>query len=155
MTRSHHPRSTDGQSLVEFALAFPIFLLLLFGLIDIGRFVYTANAVSQAAREGARYGSVGDWSASCGGSRQSCVVQETIDRLAGVTVKPSDVKVTCWRHLMSDPSKPVSSVPMSDCGANDVLKVELKSQFQVLTPMIGQILGPTDISGASSVTVNQ
>ena len=111
VTRSHHARSTDGQSLVEFALAFPIFLLLLFGLIDIGRFVYTANAVSQAAREGARYGSVGDWSASCGGSRQSCVIQETIDRLAGVTVKPSDVKVTCWRHLMSDPSKPVSSVP--------------------------------------------
>ena len=44
---------------------------------------------------------------------------------------------------------------MSDCGANDVLKVELKSQFQVLTPMIGQILGPTDVSGASSVTVNR
>ena len=45
-----------GQALVEFALVLPIFLLLLFGLIDVGRLVYTWNALNQAAREGARYG---------------------------------------------------------------------------------------------------
>ena len=47
-------RCESGQALVEFALVFPIFMLMLFGLIDVGRLVYTNSAVSQAAREGAR-----------------------------------------------------------------------------------------------------
>ena len=47
-------RCKSGQALVEFALVFPIFMLMLFGLIDVGRLVYTNSAVSQAAREGAR-----------------------------------------------------------------------------------------------------
>ena len=52
-------RRQRGQSLVEFALVFPIFAILLFGIIDLGRYVYTANALSNGAREGARAASVG------------------------------------------------------------------------------------------------
>ncbi len=44
----------EGQTLVEFALVLPVFLLLLFGLLDVGRLVYTNSTLSQAAREGAR-----------------------------------------------------------------------------------------------------
>ncbi len=47
-----------GQSLVEFALVFPIFFVLLMGIIDLGRFVYTDATLSQAAREGARVAAV-------------------------------------------------------------------------------------------------
>lgn len=50
--------SARGQSLVEFALVLPIFLMLVFGLIDTGRFVFMHSALSQAAREGARLGAV-------------------------------------------------------------------------------------------------
>jgi TadE-like protein len=46
--------SRNGQALVEFALVLPVFLLLLFGVIDGARFVYMNSVVSQAAREGAR-----------------------------------------------------------------------------------------------------
>ncbi len=46
--------SRRGQGLVEFALVLPIFLLILFGLIDVGRYVYMNSVLSQAAREGAR-----------------------------------------------------------------------------------------------------
>ena len=51
-------RRRRGQSLVEFALVLPIFLLVLFGLIDVGRYVYMNTMLSQAAREGARVASV-------------------------------------------------------------------------------------------------
>ncbi len=43
-----------GQTMVEFALVFPVFLLLLFGVLDFGRVVYAYNTISNAAREGAR-----------------------------------------------------------------------------------------------------
>ena len=51
-------RRGRGQALVEFALVFPLLMLLVFALIDLGRVVYTHNAIAEAAREGARWGSV-------------------------------------------------------------------------------------------------
>lgn len=45
-----------GQTLAELALALPIFLLVVFGVFDAGRLVYTNSVLSQAAREGARLG---------------------------------------------------------------------------------------------------
>lgn len=52
-------RATDaGQSLVEFAMVLPFFLVLLFGLVDFGRAFYTWLQVTNAAREGARAAAV-------------------------------------------------------------------------------------------------
>jgi Flp pilus assembly protein TadG len=45
-----------GQSLVELALVVPVLLLLLVGIIEIGRFAYYSILVSSAARAGAQYG---------------------------------------------------------------------------------------------------
>ena len=43
-----------SQALIEFALVSPVLLLLLFGVIDIGRAIFYYDAVNHAAREGAR-----------------------------------------------------------------------------------------------------
>lgn len=51
-TRTHQ----KGQSLVEFALSSVVLLLLVGGLVDIGRAIYVTEALSNAAREGARHG---------------------------------------------------------------------------------------------------
>lgn len=45
-----------GQSMVEFALSSVVLLLLVSGLVDIGRAIYVSEALSNAAREGARHG---------------------------------------------------------------------------------------------------
>ena len=45
-----------GQSLVEFALSSVVLLLLVGGLVDIGRAIYITEGLSSAAREGARHG---------------------------------------------------------------------------------------------------
>jgi Flp pilus assembly protein TadG len=47
------PRSR-GQSMVEFALVVPIFLLILCGILDLGVVLYSQMTVISAAREGAR-----------------------------------------------------------------------------------------------------
>jgi Flp pilus assembly protein TadG len=46
---------TRGQSLVEIALAFPILLLLVLGIADLGRFAAYSLAVTHAARDAAEY----------------------------------------------------------------------------------------------------
>ncbi len=43
-----------SQALIEFALISPVLLLLLFGIIDIGRAVFYYDTLGHAAREGAR-----------------------------------------------------------------------------------------------------
>ncbi len=47
-------RDHRGQSIVEFALILPVFVLVLVGVFDLGRGIYAFNTISQAAREGAR-----------------------------------------------------------------------------------------------------
>jgi hypothetical protein len=46
--------SQRSQALIEFALVSPVLLLLLFGIIDIGRAVFYYDTLNHAAREGAR-----------------------------------------------------------------------------------------------------
>jgi Flp pilus assembly protein TadG len=46
----------SGQSLVEFAASSVVLLLLVGGLVDIGRSIYVQESLSNAVREGARHG---------------------------------------------------------------------------------------------------
>lgn len=50
-----HGARSRGQALAEFALVAPIFFLILFSIIDFGRYVYYVQILNNAAREGARY----------------------------------------------------------------------------------------------------
>jgi len=45
-----------GASLAEFALVAPLFVVLLFGLVEFGLAMYTKEVVNNASREGARLG---------------------------------------------------------------------------------------------------
>jgi Flp pilus assembly protein TadG len=45
-----------GQSLVEFALIVPVFMVIAFGIFDFGLAFDSSLTISNAAREGARYG---------------------------------------------------------------------------------------------------
>ncbi|GAC1457359.1 MAG: hypothetical protein NVS1B1_01700 [Candidatus Limnocylindrales bacterium] len=53
IARYHHDER--AQSLVEFALTLPLFLLVVTGLFDVGRAVWQENTLAYAAREGTRY----------------------------------------------------------------------------------------------------
>ena len=101
-------RRARGQSLAEFALIAPLFFLLLFGIIEAGRFIYYYETLSNATREGARFAIVnGERSLSCstgpdgGTSSVSCdptgngVVQKV--RSSSIGMVGSAVTVDrCW-----------------------------------------------------------
>ena len=48
--------SARGQTIVEFALVLPIFLLIVFGIFDFGRIVFLQSQLENAVREGVRTG---------------------------------------------------------------------------------------------------
>jgi len=47
-----------GATLVEFSIAAAVFLTVMFGVMEFGRALWTHNALSDAARRGARYASM-------------------------------------------------------------------------------------------------
>lgn len=74
--------SDRGSAAVEFALLFPILLLIVFGIIDFGRALNAQITLTQAAREGARLAAVD----------QPNVVSRT--QAAAVGLNPVSVSVT-------------------------------------------------------------
>lgn len=53
--RNANHRSRHGQSMVEFALAIPLLLLLILGLVDLARLMWAYETLGHAVREGTRY----------------------------------------------------------------------------------------------------
>jgi len=58
LARLRRRNSERGAAAVEFALVLPLFLALLMGTIDYGYFFFTDQIVTNAAREGARAGTL-------------------------------------------------------------------------------------------------
>jgi len=57
-------RDGRGQALVEFALVIPLFLAIVFGIVDLGRGVWAADTAAHAASEAARFAIVHGGSAN-------------------------------------------------------------------------------------------
>jgi hypothetical protein len=62
MTSHAKPR---GQAMVEFALIFPIFILLLVGMFDLGRVIWVNDTLATASREAGRFAIVHGGKSSC------------------------------------------------------------------------------------------
>jgi len=155
-------RGQRGQAMVEFALVAPIFFLLLFAVIDFGRYVYTANGLNEAAREAARIGSVAI-RPECTGTRDACIQQVAKSRtpgIVGVITLPAAANgeaVTVGNYgcfHLAAAGGTATSVGIANCGTGDLLKVRVRNQFSLVTPLISQFLGAVTISGDALVTVN-
>ncbi len=56
--------SESGTSAIEFAILAPVFVLLVLGLIDFGRYMYYSILAAHAARAGVQYGAQNVYSAA-------------------------------------------------------------------------------------------
>jgi hypothetical protein len=135
MTRPY--RDEEGQSLVEFALILPVFLLLAIGILDLGRAVFQVNTLAYAAREATRFAIVhGDSSESPVGPGNTAPVEDVVREAAiGVT----DVTVSvAWPDLDGyNPGPPV--IPGVPCNKRNCrVSVDLTAPFE---PMLSQWFG--------------
>jgi Flp pilus assembly protein TadG len=130
-----------GQALVELALVLPLFFIVVFGIIDGGRMVYSRNALSQAAREGARWGSVQGRAVDAAG--RAGIETETISRI--IAVPDAQATVTCER----------SGATVSSCRSGDILVVRVEAVVSPVTPVLGALMGNPTLTAESRMVVNQ
>lgn len=151
MTRRRRSR---GQALVEFALVFPIFVLLFFGLIDLGRYVFVSNSANQAAREAARANAVMGWSATCpaDATREACVRRVVGTILQGAAPPPAGAG---WIHQCRTASDAVRGGGLAACRNGDTMEVQFTvTTFQLFTPVVAQLVPNVTITGSSRVAFN-
>ncbi len=91
-------RSASGQSLIEFVLVIPILLLILFGIMEFGRYFYTRLTLRQAVAEAARFAVTGnqltDPVSGQGLGRASSIEHIIEQRTASLGVSPSDISIS-------------------------------------------------------------
>lgn len=153
---------SSGQALVEFALVAPMFLILLFAIIEGGRFVFYYEMLNNATREGARYAIVHGYNAAdhcpsgrmpdgslspCDpyGDRIRATVRDAMLRLVGVGEFASLDVYWC----PANGPKPCTGSELSNLRGNPVT-VRAVYVYSPLMP----VLPPVSIGSESTLVIN-
>jgi Flp pilus assembly protein TadG len=159
-SRTRNGRKAKGQALVEFALVIPIFLALLFGVIDLGRVIWANDSLASAAREGARYASVhaGTGNEDSEPLTLLATKPEIKAYTQGFAIGGGDTTVTvCFSTVHYASSSVGCSGDDDEQGAayqrGNLVTVTVTSQIPVLT---GAVLGfgSFTVTGTSTVLIN-
>jgi len=129
-----------GQTLVEFALILPIFVMLLVGIFDFGRAVYGYNTISNASREAVRIGIVDQNVAN--------LQAEAVKAAVSLGASPGDVDVA---FLTPDLSGTCTSPVSVGC----VVEITVHYQYTAATPIIGNLVGTIDMSATTRQQVER
>lgn len=158
-------RRKRAQSLVEMALVSPLIVFFLFGITDIGRAYYQYTVLTEAVREGARYGAV-QW--SNGGAASNSKLDpapfaslqgqiQYVGKTAGLTIVNDGVRITVvyldgtsaaltqcahwdWTAgaIVQD-----NGYPLTHPRTGDIIKVHGEYVFRPIVPILSQITGAT------------
>jgi Flp pilus assembly protein TadG len=126
-------RDEQGTVILETALMLTILLMLMFGIFDVGRVLYTANGLTSAAREGARTGAVTACGTAATTAQNTAIARFT--PFGGAALTAAQVTVTV----------------SSPCAGGSV-RVAIAYPFSWITPL-PRLMGWTN-SGTFSSTIN-
>lgn len=140
----------NGQGMVEFAIVFPLLVVLLFGIFEFGRVMFTYSAAIAAAREAARYGSaIQDIGGGipqfedCQGIREAA---KRIGKFAGIEDGDITIQYSNEYGVYS-----TSCPPEQEVGFTDSISVTVNTSVSPFTPLGN--FGSIPISSSSSRTI--
>jgi hypothetical protein len=119
-----------GQAIVEFALVIPLFLLVLVGLFDIGRAVFSYNTLTNAAREGVRMAIVNQ--------DVPTIVARAQNQSAIVELDDPSVKVGFYQ-MKADGTADLND-PCNLVAVGCLAIVSFEATYHPITPIIANIL---------------
>ncbi len=130
--RMKSKQQENGQSLVEFAITLVILLIMLAGLVDTGRALFTYLALRESAEEGALYGSTDP-------SNTAAIEARAINSSDMVRGLNTDVNVQV-------------NVIGSACTGNAIVVTVTYANFPLTMPFLGTIIGSQTIPISATAT---
>jgi hypothetical protein len=142
-----------GQALIEMAITAPVLILILSGLLDLGRVYYTFIALEEAAAEAARYMAISPYcdDDTAPGGQQCVDPNNALYRGLRAGNDEYDEALLEWNipYDLTDPIRADIIVenefddPFEQCGGNIsigcVVTVQLSYEFEFITPGIQNI----------------
>lgn len=145
--RLSSPRSR-GQALVEFALIVPVMLLLLVIAIDFGRLFFSYIQISNAAREGAAYGSHAPTNLVTITSR---ALQET-----NAQAQRGESAITVTAKCNDSVGTALASCSLATggaAGAGNSITVNVNEPFTFMTPMVTAFFSNLQLNASATSVV--
>lgn len=170
-------KAQQSQALIEFALVSPVLLLLIFGIIDLGRAVFFYDTLNHAAREGARTAVRASQTEPTDADVLATVTQQLVGAPVSAPCPNGPVTTalpaanTAWLYI-TEPNPPATvesnppmnapggEYPASASGAcsavnpasgNVPLQVTLRFNLVLITPIISQVTADHILLTAAAV----
>ena len=125
-------KSEKGQSLVELTLGLVILLLLVGGIVDLGRAAFSTMTLRDAVKEGALYGSIDP-------TNTTAIKQNVLDSSPRISQMIGSDDITV-------------EVLTSPCAGHRIRVTANYPDFPITMPFIGTILGGQTIILSSTIT---
>jgi Flp pilus assembly protein TadG len=142
--RHHLATRSRGQSLVEFALILPLFLIFIAACLDLGRVFYANISLNNAAREGAMQAASKNatfiQNGACDPVTNNVVCRVQLEsKSSAVTIAQTDITRTC-------------SIVGCPRAAGSTATVSVRGTFRLITPLLSFVFGGQTINLTSSAT---
>jgi Flp pilus assembly protein TadG len=131
-------KKDKGNAAVEFALALPIFAILLIGIMEFGWYFFVQHTMQYATREGMRLALVGRQLVVSGNTltREASIIKTVKDN-AALAVNPAQVSVSIYK-VSSTYTDPSGWENLQNAGtAGDYMRVRSRYVHRFFTPLIG------------------
>ncbi len=140
--RFSHLKREGGQSLVELALALLVLVILISGIVDLGRILFFYVSMRDAAQEGLVYGSVYPYQCTEIEDRAKTVLA---DKNVDVTIQMGldDNKILCGDAYPTHKNLL--------CSGQQIEVTVTKNDFPLTMPLLGVFLGKQEIPLSTSV----
>ena len=144
MRRLRRRSRSRGQGLVEFALVVPLIVFLLFGVVDLGRAVFTYNTVSQAARSGGRTAMVNQ--------ERAKIRTSAINAAPTLRLTTSNVSI-CFKDAHTTERDCddtfVDTCPRSQRVVGCLVIVTVRTTYRPMTPVFAQLFSSFTLTATS------
>ena len=162
--KHRHHKTESAQGIVEFALILPLLLLVMYGIIEVGRLMVVYSSVGTASREAARYASASGDSENNVPYYRDCVgiraAAQRMGILVGIDTDPisGDVQITYDEGHNPTPGATPVPIPTvcellqdGDIELGDRVVVVVNATYEPLIPLVNFTTFP--ISSRTSRTI--
>jgi len=127
-----------GNTIIEFAMVFPLLLILIVSVMDFGLCFFTDHTLQFATREGVRMALVGRTLTDAGGSpmtREASIIK-TIQDQAAVAIPASKLSISIFA-VQPDLSDPTDWQGTQDAGVGgQYMRVRTSYDYHFITPVL-------------------